>query len=213
MGGHARFPLMITPWVLHHWTVCCFKPSEESSGHVAFWSARLFLASARPSIRRLNQMMLEITKTVQRSMNKSSMSSLNILSADKNTASLLDLTFALCFRLDLWIMTDSVSDIHFDVIASRRRRSRSLCDVRMRLISYRLRDVPDAFLRIEPLDSLLIHLMRRSGILTTERIYRPRLGCSRAPASRQKGEVGGPVVEMWWCQGGEGDLRQSESLV
>ena len=41
----------------------------------------------------------------------------------------------------------------------------------MRLISYRLSTVPDASLRIKPLDSLLIHLMRQSTIVTTEGFY------------------------------------------
>ena len=70
---------------------------------------------------------------------------------------------------------------------------------RMRVNSYRLSTVPDAFLRIKPLDSLLVHLMRRSGILTTEappHRSRPRLGCSRAVASRQEGYVGCPEEEL-----------------
>ena len=41
----------------------------------------------------------------------------------------------------------------------------------MRVISYRLSTVPDAFLRIKPLDSLLIHPMRHSSVVTTERFY------------------------------------------
>ena len=41
----------------------------------------------------------------------------------------------------------------------------------MRLISYRLRTALNTFLRIKPLDSLLIHLMRRSGMLTTEHLH------------------------------------------
>ena len=41
----------------------------------------------------------------------------------------------------------------------------------MRLISYRLSTIPDASLRIKPLDSLLNHLMRCSSILTTEHLH------------------------------------------
>ena len=41
----------------------------------------------------------------------------------------------------------------------------------MRVISYRFRTVADAFMRIKPLDSPLIHLMRQSTIVTTEGFY------------------------------------------
>ena len=41
----------------------------------------------------------------------------------------------------------------------------------MRVNSYRLSTVPDACLPIKPLDSLLIHLMRHSSIVTTVRFY------------------------------------------
>ena len=41
----------------------------------------------------------------------------------------------------------------------------------MRLISYRFRTALNTFLRIKPLDSPLIHLTRRSGMLTTEHLH------------------------------------------
>ena len=120
---------------------------------------------------------------------------------DKNSdGSLLDLAFTLCFCLDLWIMTDSVVEIHCDGVASWRERSRWLVFLRIRLISYRLSTVSDAFLRIKPLDSLLIHLMRHSGVLNRLPLHRSRsrLGCSRASNGPQEGQVCWPVGELCW---------------
>ena len=56
----------------------------------------------------------------------------------------------------------------------------------MRVNSYRLSTVPDAFLRIKPLDSLVIHLMRHSSIVIIVRFY---IGTTSIPLPRSSTEL------------------------
>ena len=58
----------------------------------------------------------------------------------------------------------------------------------MRVNSYRLSTVPDAFLRIKPLDSLVIHLMRHSSIVVIVRFY---IGTTSIPLPRSSTELSG----------------------
>ena len=78
----------------------------------------------------------------------------------------------------------------------------------MRVNSYRLSTVPDAFLRIKPLDSLVIHLMRHSSIVI---IVRFCIGTTSIPLPRSSTELSGRPSDC--CPSDDENRRQFRDMV
>ena len=78
----------------------------------------------------------------------------------------------------------------------------------MRVNSYRLSTVPDAFLRIKPLDSLVIHLMRHSSIVIIVRFY---IGTTSIPLPRSSTELSGRPSDC--CPSDDENRRQFRDMV
>ena len=78
----------------------------------------------------------------------------------------------------------------------------------MRVNSYRLSTVPDAFLRIKLLDSLVIHLMRHSSIVIIVRFY---IGTTSIPLPRSSTELSGRPSDC--CPSDDENRRQFRDMV